>query len=62
MAFPSLFNICENPQALVADLVEEGEWLLSFRRNLNSVRLEQLQQLREMLEEVQLGEEQDEVI
>lgn len=59
--FWELFEICADPDILVAKIWRNGEWLISFRRTLDEHLLEEWMKLQTKLSEVELTVGNDEV-
>jgi hypothetical protein len=40
VTYTKLFSLCSDPDALVEDMEEDGEWQLEFRRELSDTQIE----------------------
>jgi hypothetical protein len=60
-SFPSLFAICDSPEALVSQVCQPDALVVRFRRSLDQAGLAQWQELVSMLDEVNLNTGADQV-
>jgi hypothetical protein len=62
VSYHELFRVCEDPNALVVDLVEEGVWGINFRRKLNEGQWTQWREQEERMPRVSLSMEEDTIV
>ena len=62
VSFHKLFMISSNPAIEVADAFVNGQWCLTFRRQLNESQRHEWNTLQELLRDVQLTEGPDKVL
>jgi len=62
LQYPSLYNMCRDKEALVADYYKDGDWEIEFRRSLLGSESECLDLLIQSLQHIQVDtEQQDDV-
>jgi len=53
--YPTLFSMCRDPNALVADLHSAGDWMIEFRRSLSGDEALELDHLMSLLHSFHLN-------
>jgi hypothetical protein len=59
LSYYELFQVSSDPNALVADMEEDGTWLVQFRRELNMNQIELWRSLFDMLRRLTITVEND---
>lgn len=60
--YPDLFELCEDPYALVEECCNDNNWTLVFKKTLNQLEHDMLQLLYDQLQRIQLSEGEDKVL